>query len=486
MKYYKKYMDRQQMSPEGHRKLLELGEQPPARRPSKPRPWRRWGALAACCALVLGLGIWQLTAPEKEPQIASDALYPGIKDTYGPGEDPENRFEVEGPEGEKLMLPAIPYINYQSVDGLPAADSAPARWLTEGSFARDLTREDIQTIFWGPEGKPESDNEKEPTGDLPWMLFWGGYTLTGSALYAGDGTLLWVNLWGENDKTGGSFTLTLRPGELPFNCGLYSDLETTEVFGVPVTGWSREEDGAWVCCSEFMAGEVGVRFENRSSPFGSEYGEAERDLAEGGAQMFNALLVRQGLSTDGGFTLDHLMTAEDVPEWREEEYASLEAARQETAFAPWLPEETPAGYGEFYGRMTWQQGLEHTMYLRWSRGYDDVTMMIYLPEGETVWGNVVDVDRPETYDVRLYPVPRADSVPEEYRETVDHPVFRAEDMSRDLVAARAYTAEDAGDTGGVRMSFSVLHPDNTLVQYDTKGLSVEELWALVEPTLGKT
>ena len=126
------------------------------------------------------------------------------------------------------------------------------------------------------------------------------------------------------------------------------------------------------------------------------------------------------------------------------------------------------------------------MYLRWSRGYDDVTMMIYLPEGKTAWGSVVDVDRPETYDVRLYPVPRADSVPEEYRETVDHPVFRAEDMSRDLVAARAYTAEDAGDTGGVRMSFSVLHPDNTLVQYDTKGLSVEELWALVEPTLGET
>lgn len=486
MKYYKEYMERQQMSPEGHRKLLELGEQPPARRSSKPRPWRRWGALAACCALVLGLGIWQLTAPEKEPQIASDALYPGIKDTYGPGEDPENRFEVEGPEGEKLMLPAIPYINYQSVDGQTAADSAPARWMTEGSFARDLTREDIQTIFWGPEGKPESGNAKEPTGDLPWMLFWEGYTLTGSALYASDGTLLWVNLWGENDKTGSSFTLTLRPGELPFTCGLYSDLETTEVFGVPVTGWSREEDGAWVCCSEFMAGEVGVRFENRSSPFGSEYGEAERDLAEGGAQMFNALLVRQGLSTDGGFTLDHLMTAEDVPEWREEEYASLEAARQETAFAPWLPAETPAGYGEFYGRMTWQEGLEHTMYLRWSRGYDDVTMMIYLPEGETVWGGVVDVDRPETYDVRRYPVPRADSVPEEYRETVDHPVFRAEDMSRDLVAARAYTAEDAGDTGGVRMSFSVLHPDNTLVQYDTKGLSVEELWALVEPTLGKT
>ena len=351
------------------------------------------------------------------------------------------------------------------------------------SFARELTWEDIQTIFWGPEGRPESGHSKEPDGELPWMLFWGGYTLTGRALYDSGGNLLWVNLWGEQEETGSAFTLTLRPGELPFACGLYPDVATTEVFGVPVTGWSREEDGAWVCCSEFMAGEVGVRFENRSAPFGSEYGEEGRDVAEGGTQMFNALLVRQALSTDGGFTLDHLLTAEEVPQWREEEYASLEAARQEAAFAPWLPEEGPEGYGEFYGRMTWQEGLEHTLYLRWSRGYDDVTIMVDLPEGETVWGGVVDVNRPETYDVRLYPVPRADSVPEVYRETVDNPVFRAEDMSRELLDARAYTVEDAGDSGGVRMSFSVLHPDNTLVQYDAKGLGPEELWELVEPTL---
>lgn len=469
MKYYKEYMNRQQISTQGHRKLLELGEQPAAQRTAKSVPWRRWGALAACCVLVLGLGIWRLTAPAEEPQTASDALYPGIKDNYGPGEqEPEEGFLVEGPEGETWMLPAIPYIHYQSVDGQLTADGAPARWMMEGSFSRELTWEDICTVFWG----------EESGEDLPWMLFWEGYTLTGSALYDSGGNLLWVNLWGEHEETDSSFTLTLRPGELPFQCGLYSDLETTEVLGVPVTAWSREENGTVVCCSEFMAGDVGVRFENQGFLFGTEDGV-------GKAQIFNALLVRQALSDDGGFTLDHLRTAEDVPEWREEEFASLEAARQEADFGPWLPEAPPAGYGEFYGRMTYQEGLEHTLYLRWSRGYDDVTMMVYLPEGETVWGNVVDVDRPETYDIRLYPIPRADSVPQEYRETVDNPVFRAEDMGRDLVAARAYTLEDAGDTDGLRMSFSVLHPDNTLVQYDAKGLSVDEVWALVEPTLAK-
>ena len=481
MKYYAKYMDRQHLSPRGHLRLLELESSAPRHRGIS---WARWGTLAACCALVLGLGIWRLAAPTVGPgQTVSDALYPGIKDWYGPGADPEEGFVVDGAEGEKLMLPMIPYINFQDVTGEPAADGAPALWMMEGSFDRALSREDILTIFWGPEGKPKGEYEKEPADDLPWMLFWEGYTLTGRALYDSGGELLWVNLWGEYEETDSFFTLTLRPGELPFTCGLYPDVETTEVFGVPVTGWCREEEGAFVCCSEFMSGEVGVRFENRGSPFGAQYG-GEEDLDAGGAQQFNALLVRQGLSADGGFRLDHLLTAEDVPVWREQEFASLEEARQEVAFAPYLPEKGPEGWGEFYGRMTYQEGNEHTLFLRWSRGYDDVTAMVDLPEGETVWGNVVDVDEPETYDVRLYSIPRADSVPEEYRETVDHPVFRAEDMSRAILDARAYTVEDAGDSDGVRMSFSVLHPDNTLVQYDAKGLTVDEMWELLEPTLG--
>lgn len=481
MKYYASYMDRQEISPQGHRRLLALGEGRPARRASGPRSWARWGALAACCALVLGLGVWRLSAPAQGGESASDALYPGIRDTWDPGETPpKGGTVVEGPGGEEWMLPNIPYVNYQSVDGKTAVDGAPALWLMEGSFSEEVGWEDIQAILWGPEGKPE-----EAEGDLPWMLFWEGYALTGSALYDSGGNLLWVNLWGEQEETGSAFTLTLRPGELPFACGLYPDVETTEVFGVPVTGWSREEDGAWVCCSEFMAGEVGVRFENRSAPFGSEYGEEGRDVAEGGAQMFNALLVRQALATDGGFTLDHLLTAEEVPEWREEEYASLEAARQEAAFAPWLPEEDFSGYGEFYGRMTWQEGNEHTLYLRWSWGYDDVSIMVHLPEGDTVWGNVVDADAPETYDLRLYPVPRADSVPEEYRETVGNPVFRAEEMSREVVEARAYAPNELGDTNSLRIQFSVLHPDGTLVDYDCEGLSVDQVWGLVRDTLGE-
>lgn len=481
MKYYNLYMERQTISAQAHERLLALGgQQQGARARPKPRAGRRvgrWAALAACCALVLGLGIWRAAAPEQPAgEAVQDAVYPGIKDTWGPGETPpgEESFVVEGSEREQTVnLFAIPYVNYQSVDGELAADAAPAWDLLEGSFSEELTRADIQNIFWGAEGKPEGAE-----GDLPWMLFLGGYTLSGSALYDKSGDLLWLNLWGENGETETSFTLTLRPGELPFNCCLYPDLETTDVFGTEVTGWSawedRDGDGTeetCLCVSEFMAGEVGVRFEVRAS------GRDE-------AIFQNSLLVREALSQDGGLYLGHLMTAREVPEWRSAEFSSLEEARREAEFAPYLPTEDFSGYGEFTGRLTYQEGREHTLFLRWSWGYDDVTIRVELPEGDTVWGNVVDVGAPETYDLRLYPIPWADSVPEAYRETVDNPVFRAEDMSRAVVEARAYTPSEQGDTNSLRIRFAVLHADGALVDYSCEGLSVEQVWDMVSETLG--
>ena len=128
----------------------------------------------------------------------------------GQGEAGFHSFLVEGPEAEGTSsLPAIPYINYQSVDGRSAVNADLSRHFLEGSFSVDLTKEEVQNIFWGPAGRPEGVE-----GDLPWMLFWGGYTLSGSALYSGEGELLWVTLQGDNTDQEISFTLTLRPGEL--------------------------------------------------------------------------------------------------------------------------------------------------------------------------------------------------------------------------------------------------------------------------------
>ena len=479
MKYYKLYMDRQSVSPETHDRLLELTA---PRRRSVPRWAAGAAALAACCALCLGL--WRLTGlPQEGGQMVSDSVIPGQKDTYGPGETPPgeqgNDIVVEGPDGAALDFFALPYIAYPELEEGSAVDVAPAALaLPAGYFEEELTLSDLQTIFWGPAGKPA-----DAQGDLPWMLDWGGYSLSGRACYDGEGALLWLYVFGEHPD-GPSFTLELRPGTLPVSCLVEPDRATTDVWGVEVTGWGRtyDRDGDGVedsiCGSEFMAGEVGVRFETVVPA------NAAGDPG-GASRLFNTLLVRQALSQDGGLSLEALMTAEKVPAWRMEEFSSLEEARTEAAFAPYLPRTAPDGYGEFSGRLEYQEGNYNLLWARWSRNYQDVEVMVRLPEGEeSTYYQLVDPNEPETYDKRVYSIPWADSVPEEYRETVDHPMFRAEDMSREIVEARAHFKTEQGEPDAWVIDFAVLHPDGAVVEYSCEGLTPEQVWTMVEDTQG--
>lgn len=483
MKQYKSYMDRQEISPAVHENLLNLeaGKK-------SARPWMKYGALAACAALIIGVGAWKLAPapattlnpPQSSGQFAADYTpLPGEKDVV----ESDDLFVVSSPaEGGKLEFPMIPDINYQDITDQSQLSSDASRAYLPGSFMTNLKKEDVQTIFWGPEGKPQADHPKTEQGDLPWMLFWDGYTLQGRALYDGQGQLMELWLWGEQDRA--SFELELCPGALPFTCCIDANRGDiiSEFNGVSVAGWSqvydRDGDGQddYICGSEFMTkNDIGVRFVNRNSLMRVEY-EQDGSMDLGGAQAFNALFVRQAL-TDGGLYLDHLAENENIPAWREESFSTLAQARQEADFAPYLPTAEPKGYNEFYGRLSYQEGRSNDLFVRWSRGYDNVEVCIYR-DGYYSY-NLVSPDQPETYDLSLYPIPWCDSVPEKYRETVDRPAFKAEDMSLAIVEARGREH----DTGGMTYSFDVLHPDGTVVSYRCDGLTAAQVWAMVEETL---
>lgn len=494
MKDYISYVDRQEISRETHERLLEL-----TAKHRSARPWVRYGALAACAALIVGVGVWRL-APVSDPaDISCEAgqfaagytSLPGQSDTVGPEDHPlmaddsqtddaATSFVVGSPtEGGKQPFPMIPAIQYP--DRTDSAGMALSRIYAPGSFTVELTKADIQTVFWGPEGKPEASHPKLEQGDLPWILFWDGYTVRGSAWYDGQGQLMQLTILGEQGRA--EFELELRPGDLPFSCYGNPEDEPSDVLGVSVAGWSRvgtQSDGAertYVCGSEFMtADDIGVRFENRNSPMRAEYG-GDEDMALGGTKAFNALFVRQAIA--GGLYLDHLTTAESIPAWREKEFSTLAQARQETDFAPYLPAQAPEAYRgtEFYGRLSYQEGSQNTLLIRWSRGYDSVEVRVYR-DGYRSY-HLADPSRPETYDLRLYTIPWSESVPREYRETVDHPAFRAEDMSLAIVEARAIEK----DTGGLNFDFDVLHPDGTLVSYRCDRMTAQQVWELVEETL---
>lgn len=491
MRYYRSYMDRQEISRETHAKLLEL--KAPRR---TARPWAKYGALAACAALVLGVGVWKLS-PAPAPAPAQSGSQLTLDGSSVPEDRPlpsgtvalgdwETGFVVgDSSATEKLTFPMIPGIDYRDRTGIP--DMALSRAYAPGSFFVDLTKEDIQTIFWGPEGKPQADHPKTEQGDLPWTLFWDGYFVHGSAWYDGQGQLTELTVYGEKGRA--EFELELRLGDLPFNCCVDMNRgdELSEFNGVEVAGWSqvydRNGDGEtdYICGSEFMTqNNIGVRFVNQNSLMQAEYSGGE-NLDLGGSQTFNALFVRQALT--GGLYLDHLKTAEHIPAWREEEFSTLAQARQEAEFAPYLPASEPEGYSsytgnkEFYGRLSYQEGIQNMLFVRWSRGYDNVEVAVYRDGCYTC--NPVDPDNLASYDLRLYEIPWCDSVPEEYRETVDHPAFRAEDMSLAIVEARGREH----DTGGMTYSFDVIHPGGVVVSYRCDGLTAAQVWEMVCETL---
>lgn len=461
MKYYKMYMNRQHVSDALHRRLLEL--KPPAAAPARRRRWPQAAVLAACCVLVMGVGVWRLLPVGEE--IPPNAVQSPAPSTPISGD--ENAADFHGfvaDSGRKVdasMFVAIPAIAYPEASS--EWDTARDIAAPEGSFTVDLTEEDISRILWNgtvPEG----------AGNVPWMLFWDGYTISGRAWYDGAGALWQVELWGTEGKNG-SFSIALAPETLPPTCTVYEGEETTEVNGVEVSGWSkrydRDGDGAaeTVYESAFLNRGVGVRasFVSRED------------------SLMSDLFIRWALSGDGGLSIEHLMTAEDVPDFRSADFASLEAARQETAFAPYLPQEDFDGYMEFYGHLTYQEGIQHQLYARWS-WWDlrEVSLWVNRPEGGGVPKDaVVDVRDAAAYDVRRYEYPWADTVPERYWDTMDCPAFRAEDMSREVVAAR----KQASDTSGSRFVFQVVYPDGTWVEYRCNGLTVEEMWALVAETL---
>ena len=462
MNTYERYMSRQVPSPQLHQVLMELGTAPRA----VPRRSRRgWYALAACC--VLALALWRLV-----PSLGL-ARYPGPAGSAGPGvTGAQSAPEQEELTKDYLVMP--PEIDYQ--ERTLETDLAASIALPDGNYNVALTQADIRSIFV-PQEQADGAPAKGEERDWTQALGWEDYVLTGRATYDGEGQLFWLHIWGEH-PCGASFTLTLSPDRLPPACLLEPGRGTSEVGGVAVTAWAQsyDQDGdeavEHVCGSEFLAGDVGVRFENTDSPFGSEYG-GQTDLAAGGARMLNALLVGYALEGEG-LCLDGLRTNGDIPAWEERELPSLQAALEEAAFAPYLPQSAPAGYGDFYGRRSYQEGNYDLLWVRWSRGYDDVEVLVRFPE-DGVLPETVDPEDRQEYDLSLYSIPWSESVPEEYRERVSFPVFRAEDLSLAVVEARGQEK----DTGGLSFDFEVLFPSGVTVEYRCDGLTAQAVWAMV-------
>ena len=158
-----------------------------------------------------------------------------------------------------------------------------------------------------------------------------------------------------------------------------------------------------------------------------------------------------------------------------------EAQARESGLGDYVPEVLPAGY--VFDEASLQTEAEDSqspsdLRLTWSRGMDYITLHITRHEMQEI--SVVDVNAPETYDQRLYEIPLGDSVPREYWESVQNPVFAAEDLSLEVIETRMVSmAGDSGDTDTPRGNFAVLYSGGVLVEFSGRG-TAEEIWNMFE------
>lgn len=151
-----------------------------------------------------------------------------------------------------------------------------------------------------------------------------------------------------------------------------------------------------------------------------------------------------------------------------------EEARNWMPLGAYIPQNLPEGY---HVENAYINPEEQSVTMIWTRGMDNIMVSVSNVAPGTM--ETVDITKPETYDERLYEIPYAETVPEEYWESMNNPVFDFSDMDYDngleLMNSRMISYDDAGDTNTPRGHFTILIEDKILLYFNGRG-TPEEIW----------
>ena len=401
--------------------LLERSER------KKRRYWPL--AAAACLSLVLGLTGLYLGRPRD-----------GLEVETAPAPSTQQTTVLAATEStepcEETTEVALEYNQAELMQG----DYALAQWLC--IFGEALTDQESSVLL--PENWPAA-------------LETSGY-----ASYLGDGTLLWVTLTVTDPTWGGSATVQLRdvnqiepPTDVLF---LEENVVATMLNGASVIARECATDAGLFLWAEFVRDDLEYNIHVDTT---QEQSIEAKALLQTLAELYTAAETVPDLSC---------LASKNSDLWLNEELA-LDEAVADVDFGAYMPREVPAGWQE-EGFSRYRGQDQDRLSALWTSGYDSLRWTVSYLTDES---RIVDVNCLEQYDLSLYPIPRAESVPEELWEMVDNPIFCIEDLTLELIYTRAYTVDDAGDSDGYRMRFSVLYGD-TVVEVSTKGVSPEWLW----------
>lgn len=395
------------------------------RRKRKSSGWKKWAGLAASLCLLLAVlsimpSLFQGTTPP--PPVQHDnpiQSNPGTTvETIRP-EDPAPVWTVKYNEAESMVAMDRAYI--------------------QGIFSEELSDAQLAAVI------PERLADR--------------MDCSGYAVFDNNGSLLNVIL---TVNTPTPVIITMTSGSFGTCYLLGGEAEVSVCGDVEYRLYEYVYVGKVNLGAETAIGGAYLHFSLETTP--EELEQAKLD--------FKAVLECFAFYPEGQPDLS-VIVPEEIPELLEKIFETLSEARTEPDFGRYLPSELPAAFTESAIRR-FRFAESNYLSALWSRGMDDLSWVI-TPYRSYDANRLTSVDELENYDLSMYPIPRADSVPDELREIVDDPIFDAEELTLEAVYRRAYKVQDAGDTNGWRMRFSVRYGD-VIVSVSSKGIEPEWLY----------
>ena len=423
MKAYNQYMDNISVSDTLHHRFIShTANARPARRPAMIR---RYATAFACLAVIL-LGavaipqLMQSNTPGNTPSVSQ----PGVS------------APLPGEAGKYALI-------FNKADSLRSADSA----YISGHFWQELTSDELKKVFPG---------------------LTDTYAVTATANFQGDGTLLNIEANAVSVNGCASY-IQAAPGKVLLDYVLNGRVKISDVLGTAVTaGYFETKPNS--------KGQRNIiyfaSFKIANLDYYVELGGAETKKEELQKEISGLI----GLLIKGGAADLSAFDNPTIPELREDAL-DLNEARADADFGPYMPASMPSGFA-FESAMRFINQKQNYLSALWVKGMGSIHWRISAL-GEDDKARITSVTDRQNYDLSLYRIPRADSVPDGLREMVNDPIFHSEDLTLDVVRTRTYEVSDAGDEPGCRMRFGVLYGD-TLVKLNVKGATPESVLEMLQ------
>jgi hypothetical protein len=292
-----------------------------------------------------------------------------------------------------------------------------------------------------------------------------GPAFSAAVQYRGDASIWFVTAWGDSN-----IAIYLAPDAPPPDTLLFhgGDTVVSDVHGVPVTAFMYDGGTLFYRVSFAVKG-VHYRVEAGDFESNGLQETARRRVTE----AVNHIILAEGADLS---VLDNPV----IPNLRNDSIPLAEA-RQDPRFGAFLPQSVPAGFtfNNANRRITTR---EDSLSAYWDDGrIDTLTWAVRTPL-EADRQTLVSVNDRQRFDVSLYPIPWAVSVPDEYFYYFQFPVFRAEELTLEAVTARArWTDGERGVAPAWDVAqFGVLYGDeNVIVVVSARGVSPQEIWEML-------